>query len=545
MLRSVKKLRPKANKLLGYSLNWKRTNKSSNVELGDQIYTLMAKEVFPQAIELFFKIPQFKNLLKNLRKGSLWKTVYLFTDEDHHPPEEIQKIQDLASAFQKVCSLSHYPNYPKNPLTHAKLLSSDIHDSLLLLLKLERFQNKAATSLKKHLFSRAENFFLDLTSLMRDHPKLFLEYHLHHLPKGRVSIEDIEKIHEVQTFLHTLSHGKKNHRHLCHKVLNQMQGQIETVFDSIAKHAPFYLPFAISKVVHAKMEGIQTTKALYLSMQRLFEESRYEIIETKQMTHHQNLKETCAPLHILSKSLASLAKNNELPKAFRIYYHKYFCPLLPAFSNIEHFNSQIGYLLAGMYQTQVSYLLELLSSKPKKMPLPSTKTLQQEVILFLEKYAKVKPELLQVDIKNALTNPHLKELSLEEAKAYIKHTFSYLLPQKKEDTFLELEKESKKILTLLLALYKQLDQDSYLACLLKEKIKSLYLVDVPSFSLTWFLFGEILSILYILESEARKDPTQLIEKFLIELYKYPIFNVLLNKKHTPLPAIFIKLQMTL
>ncbi|MCH9811674.1 hypothetical protein K0U07_02800, partial [bacterium] len=240
MQRSVKKLRPKANKLLSFSSNWRRTNKDLNTELGMQIHTLIEKEVFPQAIELFFKIPLFKTLLKNLRKGSLWKTVYVFTDEDHHPPEEIQKIQDIASAFQKVCSLSHYPNYPKNPLTHAKLLTSDIHDHLLLIFKLERFQNKAAQNLKKHLFSQIEDFSLELKALIQNHPKLFLNYHLPHLPKNRVTIEDIERTYEVLTYLHTLAHGKKSHPHLCHKILNQMHKQIEVVFDSISKNAPFY-----------------------------------------------------------------------------------------------------------------------------------------------------------------------------------------------------------------------------------------------------------------------------------------------------------------
>nr|MCH9812266.1 hypothetical protein [bacterium] len=150
----------------------------------------------------------------------------------------------------------------------------------------------------------------------------------------------------------------------------------------------------------------------------------------------------------------------------------------------------------------------------------------------------------QVDIKNSLTNPHIKELSLEDAKAYIKNTFSYLLPKRNEDIFIELEKESKIILTRLLALYKKIDSHSYLGRLLKEKIKSLYLIDVPSFSLSWFLFGEIVSLLYIIAAEGRKDPSATIENFLIHLYQFPIFNVLLNPKHKELPAVFIKLQMT-
>jgi hypothetical protein len=87
-----------------------------------------------------------------------------------------------------------------------------------------------------------------------------------------------------------------------------------------------------------------------------------------------------------------------------------------------------------------------------------------------------------------------------------------------------------------------MDPKSFAATLLKEKIKGLYLIDLPSFHLGWFLFGEIVSVLYILTSLQHVDSSKTIENFLIETYHYPIFSVLLNAKSSTLPDVLIKLQ---
>ena len=152
MQRSVKKLRPKANKLKSFSANWKRGNKELNTQLGEQIALLVEKETFPDAIALFFEVPAFKRVLKNLKGGSLWKDVYVFTDEDVHPPKEILKVQNIASAFQRLCSIPHYPNYPKDPLAKAKLLAENIHDYLYTISILKSFRGKASLSIQEQLF---------------------------------------------------------------------------------------------------------------------------------------------------------------------------------------------------------------------------------------------------------------------------------------------------------------------------------------------------------------------------------------------------------
>jgi hypothetical protein len=550
MQRSLKKIRPKANKLLSFSANWKRSNRDLNRLLGEQIYALIEKDTFPQAVELFFNIPMFKTVLKNLSGGSLWKNVYVFTDEDHHPPKEIQDVQDIAAAFQKVCSIAHYPNYPDNSLAKAKLLIANIHDYLFLIFKLKRFKGKAAEKLKVHLLSRVRDFLRDLKKELKKDSALFQSLHkiaslpaISKISSKTISLEDIELTHGILARLNTLSTEENSGISICHKILNQMMGQIELVFDGISKNAPFYLPFSIRKVVFAKMKEVKTTKALYSWLETLFNDSRYEIIETKQMSHLQNLKETCTPLHILSKSLDEIATSPDLPDGFKEYYKNYYTPLKLVLGNIEEYNSQIGYFLAGFYETQISYLLELLSNPPTKMNAIDTAPIEQKLITFLETYARVKPELLQVDIKHAFTNEYIKELSLDDAKAYITNTFSYILPERNEDIFIRLEKKSKEILTLLLEIYKTMDPTCYSTILLKEKIKGLYLIDVPSFQLGWYLFGEIVSILYILSAGGQKDALKIIEDFLIDIYQYPIFTVLLNAKRSSLPKIFIKLQM--
>ncbi|MCH9616920.1 MAG: hypothetical protein SP4CHLAM5_03700 [Chlamydiia bacterium] len=550
MLRSLKKIRPKANKLLSFSANWKRSNRDLNTLLGEQIHALIEKETFPQAVELFFHIPMFKTVLKNLKAGSLWKNVYVFTDEDHHPPKEIQDVQDIAAAFQKVCSIAHYPNYPEDSLAKAKLLTAHIHDYLFLIFKLKRFKGKAAEKVKVHLLSRVRDFVRDLKKELKKDSILFQSLHkipslsaIAKISSKTISLEDIELTHGILARLNTLSTDENTGISTCHKILNQMHKQIELVFDAISKNAPFYLPFSIRKVVFAKMKEVKTTKALYNSLETLFNDSRYEIIETKQASHLQNVKEACTPLHILSKSLDEIGASPDLPEGFKAYYKNYYTPLKLVLDSIEEYNSQIGYFLAGFYETQVSYLLELLSNPPTRMEPADTAIIEQKLITFLETYARVKPELLQIDIKQAFTNEYIKELLLDDAKAYITNTFSYILPERNEDIFILLEKNSKEILTLLLKIYKTMDPSCFTAHLLKEKIKGLYLIDVPSFQLGWYLFGEIVSILYILSAAGKKDALKIIESFLIDIYQYPIFTVLLNAKRASLPKIFIKLQM--
>ncbi|MCH9620828.1 MAG: hypothetical protein S4CHLAM20_02320 [Chlamydiia bacterium] len=550
MQRSLKKLRPKANKLLSFSANWKRSNRDLNILLGEQLITLYEKETFPAAVELFFEIPAFRRILKNLSNGSLWKDVYVFGEEDHHPPKEIQKVQNIASAFQKICSISHYPNYPENSLAKAKLLTNNIYEYLFIIYKLKSVRGKVSEKIKKQLIVSVKGFIKELKKELRSDKELFAPLTKHESVKrlksinfAKITKKDLVTPQEILSFLHICSVKKENSSSICHKILNQMHKEIELVFDSIVKNAPFFLPYTLRRLIYENMEEAKDSDELHSSLVALFNDGRYEIIETKQSSHIENVFDACINLHILEKSLDLIATRSDLPEQFKVYYSSQYIHIKDALSMIEDFNSQVGYFLSGFFETQISFLLELLNNPPIDKIEVDLSSIEHKVIAFLETYAKVKPELLQKDIKQAFINDAIKDLELEEAKNYIKNTFSFILPQKNEDTFISLEKQTRKILTSLLKIYKGMDPKSFPALLLKEKIKSLYLIDVPSFSLGWYLFGEIISTLFILESYQKLDTNKTIEEFLLDVYQYPIFSVLLNTKHSNLPKIFIKLQM--
>jgi len=548
MQSSVKKLRPKANKLLSYSANWKRANRDLNIELGKQINALYEKESFPEAIALFFEMPTFKKVLKNLSGGSLWKDVYVFTEEDHHPPEEIQKVQNISLAFQKLCSISHYPNYPDDPLAKAKLITEDLEDYFFILLKLKSFKGKAAEKVKTHLLEKIKDFLTLLKKTFKKNKPLFsqiqIQEYINQLQVLKnVSNKHLEITHNLLTLLHLCSKNEGGNLNICRKILNQMHSEVEFVFDAIAKNAPFFLPYALKKSIHELVITAESTEQLHTLLKNLFTTGKYEIIETKQESHLQNVKEACYNLHILEKSLDLLVKKGDICEPFTHYYNEYYSPIKAPLSEIELYNSQAGYFLVGFYETQITYLLELLNNPSTDIHAPDVVKISKDIVLFLETYVKIKPEFLQMDITNAFTNQHLKELSLEEANTYLSHTLSFFLPEKNEEVFTCLEKQSKVILTPLLSIYKKMDPKSFPAILLKEKIKGLYLLDIPSFQLGFHLFGEIISLLFILASFSGETVFHIIEPFLCDVYKYPIFSILLNTKRSNLPKILIKMQL--
>lgn len=322
-----------------------------------------------------------------------------------------------------------------------------------------------------------------------------------------------------------------------------MHKQVDIVFDAVIKNAPFFLPYSIRKAVYSELEGCHTSKELYDKLERLFNDARYDIIETKQLSHIENLMESSIALHTLELSLHKIAYAKDLPEKFRTYFDDYYIRVNGVLESIDDYNSQAGYFLCGFYETQISYLLELLNNPPAYIEEVDISPVEKKIISFLENYAKIKPELLQMDIKNAFTNEYIKELKLEEAKSYIQNTFSLLIPERSEDVFIALEEESNEILNELLNIYHQINKESYTAHLLKEKIKNLYLMDVPSLQLGWYLFGEIVSILFILCSYKETRIENIVQEFLVDLYQYPIFTILLNTKRASLPKVFIKLQM--
>ena len=105
-----------------------------------------------------------------------------------------------------------------------------------------------------------------------------------------------------------------------------------------------------------------------------------------------------------------------------------------------------------------------------------------------------------------------------------------ILQKRNQDVFISLEKEGRKILIDLLAIYKKMSPSSFLSTLLKEKIKNFYLLDIPSFPLGWSIFGEISSILFIISSCSNDIHRKPLEKFLEQIQEYPIFLILLKDK---------------
>ena len=143
-----------------------------------------------------------------------------------------------------------------------------------------------------------------------------------------------------------------------------------------------------------------------------------KIIETKQQSCHENISTACINLHVLEKSLLHISKNKSLKKNFYSYFKNFYCPTKHLLQKINNYNSQIAYLLCGFFHTQISYLLELLNNDEEPLTSVNLSSIEEKIIVFLETYAKIKPEIRQIDIKKSLLDKKILSMSFDEAKIY-------------------------------------------------------------------------------------------------------------------------------
>ena len=240
------------------------------------------------------------------------------------PLKKFNKSKILVSPSNEFCSLSHYPNYPDNSIAKVKILVKNIHDYLFSIYMLKKVNGSASKSIQKHLFGNIETFIKLLTIECKKNKRIFKKFyefnfidHFSNLSLTNLEKDDYDHIYKALSILNISEKKEKDHLFTTHKILNQMHKELTYIFDSFTKNAPFYLPYAIKKAIYKRIESCKTGSTIYESLNSLFIEKRYAIIEVKQANQRASIENACTTIHILEQSLENISQRKSLPSQYK------------------------------------------------------------------------------------------------------------------------------------------------------------------------------------------------------------------------------------
>ncbi len=546
MKNSIPDLKPKANKLLDFVRNWQLAKPEVNIELGAAIETLIGKshDFFPLPIQTFFDLPQFKEILVNMREGKFYKKPEKESEEiEFHPPLEIQNIQLLVEAFCQLLHLDYNKTPIKDPIVQAKILGENILSYLSCIDLFSPYTGSSVETILSYLFQSIQGFSLQLKTLILSHPELFSENlieivdqkifkdlllldrdsYQHHL------VEDWYPILIELNLDPKLGSGIKKLKSIAiangHKLVNQIQSILGEKRQFYQRNLPLYRPFDVKKQVLEKLDEFD--KDSTLQGQRInelfytqFWKEKYPIIEAKQSGTNKKFQSFVHQIWPIKESLFSLIEQYGLflPKRFSSFFKDTIRPLSVRSTILGKPNALAIQFILGFYNTQYDYLAELLSEPPQITLEPKTQekvyALLPPIFSFLENYYLMSPKPSFTVIRHRLENlfsgaQAMQEFSIPEAKKRIEDTFALLLPTDSGNIEL-LEAAMHKILSDLKAILQDLKPNSVEYLLLQQRIIYLSMIDIPSYPEGWFAFGDILGISFILLSET--DP-HFSEKF--------------------------------
>lgn len=539
MKKSLDLLKPKANRLLEFVMNWQAAKPEKNVELSRALQKLMQDQSFPRPIRAFFRLPHFKRLLKTMEnEGKLFILKRAQAEEDHtHPPLEIQNIQTLVETLHKLVHLDYNRQSVKDPVVQAKIYADNTSDYLHTVRMLAPFEGKIVEEILDYLFKMLRRFCERLKELVEKSPHSFsptLGRLVQEAPftafiyADRQTYRDemIVAWHPILTELNieaTLSHleirVKQVAKANAHKLLNQMKSLVNQIQQFYERHDPRFLPTKLQSHILEKFVQVEGKKEFFghevneICAQE-FLNSRYEVIEAKEMGLNHKFAFFSEKIQPLLKSFLSLCDQFEhyLPSYFHDYFQVRLRPHLHLLAILGKPNHLAIHFTSGIVSTQLDYLIDLLAqTTPPELQLELQLEIQQDVqrLLptihsFLESYYTHKPQASFYTIRTLLENAYSEEELwerhlLEDVKQRIQNLFSYLLPTESR-AFPSLEAAMRKLLPLIQEIVKKLPQDTGEKILLCSILRDLEHLDLPSFSHSWYIFGSLLSSLYVLLS---------------------------------------------
>lgn len=553
MKKSIKIIKPKANALLDFSLFLKTEDLAKHQTIGNALSDLIEKGSFPSPISRFFQLPKFKELVEKLKEGSLEKDSLSF--------QEIQAFQLLLESFHKLVHLDYDFEEIEHPVVQAKVLEQNIQDYLACADLFYPYEGMFINEILFDLFQSIQGFAQALKNTVLNHRAFFshtlvslvqspVVALLTHLDRTNYKDFTINDWYPIATELHIdskLGIKKQELKALAkgnsHTILNQLQTLLSDISAIYLKNPPIDIAMEIKtsiltalseKPIEEKLSGQKVNELFYLE----FWKEPYELLLTKESSVLTKLKPLSRQLLPLKESLYSLIEEYEfaLPKMFSFYLKKVICPAEPMLAVLGKPNLLGAELSIGFHTTQYEYINDLLNIDNHKKISPTCKTRIDEILpillSFLETYYFAKPLTSFHVIKNLLENSFsgsvaFEHYSIVEIKTRIEEIFSLFIPCE-PPPFSLLEAGFNKLVQELHLLLNEVDKDSIEYKILHEKLFAFEHIDLPSYPQTWYVLGELLSVIFIYMSQVEDCFFGTIDLKLKNLFSYRFFQVLFH-----------------
>lgn len=534
----VNDLKPKANKLLSFITNWRLAEKEKTIELGESIQKTFRTGKFPNIIRAFYKLPEFKELLKTMERGKLFDLVTNAPpDEEEALSVRIYNLQILIESFHRLVHIDYNKEKIKDPYVHVKVFAKNLLEYLecahLLLLQ----EGPIVQEIHSSLFQSIQHFSIEIKKVITNNPDLFtpelvklsVEPVFNYLSqidtstysktinekwlKVMIELNIDPKLRSMETQSRSIGMRETQSRNIgqavAHKLINQLQSLLEKKRQFYQQNPPYFTPTSLRDKILLELcdiEGEPLAEHFSQShLDALFTEKKFSLLEAKETGFHKKIQHIQEQFWLYRESLFSLIDQYSplLPPHFSSYL------LLLKSYNLTHptihQSHHITQLELGFYSVQYDYLMELLTEATPSTDLPSS-TIEKiyatipYILWFLETYYHIKPLPPFLQIKKLLSQV-LITTKISNLKETMQRIFFYLIPDESR-SFDELEMHLAELTGKLQEI--ALPPSSIESNLLRERIRNLTQIDLPSHPQTWFVMGEVVGLFFILL--AKFDP---------------------------------------
>ena len=562
MINYVDELKPKANKLLLVVSDLQQSEPEKIIELGLSIQELLEKGEFPEPIEHFFTLPIFQELLSNLKTGR-WISPEILEKKraSLHTPLEIQTIQRLVEAFHKLVHLCYNQTPVDDPIIQAKILASNVFDYLVSLEFFLPYKEKNLDTILAFLFRSIGNFSIEFKNLLKENSHVFSKKSLtltetplfENLTKIDIEQNPTNLITDWYPILSELNINpelaqyKEKMKALAsanaHKVINQLQTLLGKKSIFYQKTLPIYVPYDIKKELFEWLDSLE--EGTELPGQKLnefftttFWQEKYAAIDAKQSSNHHKFQYLTHQFWPLKETLFSLTEQYHfsLPRVFTSYLVDVLHPFSLGVNVLGKPKHLAVQLLLGFYSIQHDYLSELLDEGAHHPVKPELKDLLYEflptIFSFFEMYYKMNPASSFYTIKQTLEHLYSGEEAiqlhpLKEIKKRAYGTFELLIP-KENGSQDPLGAFLHKIIHRLTQVFQLLTPHTPPSRLLLETTRKLEKIDFPSYSQTWYVFGEMIGAIFIILSQLEDLSSEKIRLYLERTTPHPFLKVLFS-----------------
>jgi|JI9StandDraft_1071089.scaffolds.fasta_scaffold37737_2 hypothetical protein len=563
MINYIDDLKPKANKLLSFVADWQQASPEKIVELALSLDELTKEAHFPEPIQHFFNLSNFQELLANLKEGRfLPKPIVEKQEIFAYPPLEVQSIQKLVEAFHNLVHLDYNKAPINDPVTQVKVWASNISEYLLTLELFLPYKEKCTENILDFLFRSIRNFATEFKTLIKDNQNLFSIKLLELLQTSIFEkldlldsdhaypdlIVDWYPVLTELTISPELAQYKLKSSTLAsanaHKIINQLQTLLSKKSLFYQKNLPTYIPYDIRKEFSEWLSSLtDETETAGHKVNEFFTkkiwQEKYAIIESKQSCNNHKIQNLTHQFWPLRESLLSLTRQYGffLPKGFNSYLLDVLQPFALGLNILGKPNHLAAQLTLGFYAIQYDYLSELLNDGAENRPKEEIKTALYELLptifSFFEVYYKNQPISSFCTIKRHLENLYpseeaLKTYSIKEIQKRSEALFELLIPseQTSHDTITAF---LHKIITRLVHISNLIPPRTCVSRLLLETIRKLEKIDFPSYSQSWYVFGETIGIIFILLSHLEDPHADRMRLYLDRCAPYHFFKILFSE----------------